>query len=77
MPVTIDLRLYASLASHMPANAQHYPITPGITVISVLQEIRVPLEDVKLIFVNGVRAEAQQILTGGERVGIFPPIGGG
>jgi molybdopterin converting factor small subunit len=36
-----------------------------------------PREKAKLIFINGVKAELTSTLEGGERVGIFPPVGGG
>ncbi len=77
MNTTIELRLFASLARYTPANAQNYPIPCGITVSRLLEKIQVPLQDIKLIFVNGVRVEPHHPLNGGERVGLFPPIGGG
>jgi sulfur carrier protein ThiS len=77
MDTTIDLKLFASLARHAPANAQNYPIPRGTTIAQLLEKIQVPLQDIKLIFVNGVRVEPHHPLNGGERVGLFPPIGGG
>jgi sulfur-carrier protein len=43
----------------------------------LLAKIQVPPADVKLIFINGVRGRLESRLHGGERVGIFPPVGGG
>lgn len=77
MQATIDIRLFANLAAHLPANAGQFPIVPGTTVGQVLAKISVPLPEAKLIFVNGVRAALETPLQGGERVGIFPPVGGG
>lgn len=76
-PTTIDLRLFATLAPHTPPNASRYPIEPGITVGQLLTHIQVPLADAKLIFVNSIKGDLFTRLNGGERVGIFPPVGGG
>jgi molybdopterin converting factor small subunit len=42
-----------------------------------LTALGVPLEEVQLVFVNGTKKEMDTVLTGGERVGVFPPVGGG
>jgi molybdopterin converting factor small subunit len=73
----IDLRLFATLAAHMPPEADHYPIECGITVGHLLERLRVPATDVKLVFINGTRGGLHSSLRGGERVGVFPPVGGG
>lgn len=76
-PTTIDLRLFASLSSHAPGDAAHHPITPGMPVEALLAQLQIPLSEAKLIFVNGIKGDPQTRLHGGERVGIFPPVGGG
>ena len=73
----IDLRLFASLASQTPENAAHYPIKAGTTIAQLLEEIKIPLKNARIIFINGIRSTMNAPLYGGERVGIFPPIGGG
>lgn len=73
----IEIRLFAALAACSPEQAQAFHITSGMTIGQVLTQIKVPLEQAKLIFVNGMRAQLDTCLKGGERVGIFPPVGGG
>jgi molybdopterin synthase sulfur carrier subunit len=73
----IELRLYATLAAQMPPRADHYPITSGTTVASLLEQLQVPAMEVKLVFINGKRSDLHSSLQGGERVGVFPPVGGG
>ena len=78
MPATIDIRLFASLKKYLPAgSACRYPVEPGTSLSVVLDQLRVPENEVKLIFVDGVKKDARVLLKGGERVGVFPPIGGG
>lgn len=77
MKATIDLKLFATLASHSPANATELAIEDGITIGQLIDRLDIPLPEAKLIFVNGVRKDLDTVLHGGERVGIFPPVGGG
>ena len=74
---SIELRLFATLASHTPPDALEYPIESGMRVGDLLEQVGVPLSEAKLIFINGARADADSCLYGKERVGIFPPVGGG
>lgn len=76
-PTTIDLRLFATLAAHMPPDAGQYPIESGTTVARLLERLGVPANEVKLIFIDGTRRDLHSPLQGGERVGLFPPVGGG
>lgn len=77
MEATIDLRLFATLAGHMPDNASRFPITEGMTVGQLIELLPIAVVEAKLIFVDGRRAQSETRLHGGERVGIFPPVGGG
>ena len=74
---TIDLRLFATLQKFSPDNSGAFPITAGATVRDVLEKINMPVEKAKLIFVDAVKKGLDSVLNGGERVGIFPPVGGG
>jgi molybdopterin synthase sulfur carrier subunit len=73
----IQLQLFASLKKFMPPSADNYAIETGMTVGALLTQLDVPQDQIKLVFVDGVRADLATNLTGGERVGIFPPVGGG
>ena len=77
MTETIDLRLFATLQKFTPENSDAFAIMPNATIREVLEQINVPVEKVKLIFVNGLKKDLDVKLCGGERVGIFPPVGGG
>ena len=77
MKATIDLKLFATLASHLPANATELAIEDGSTVGQLIDRLGIPLPEAKLIFVNGVRKDLDAVLHSGDRVGIFPPVGGG
>lgn len=73
----IDLRCFATLAPLAPANADAFPISPGETVATLIGRLGIPAEEVRIVFVNGANADLDQPLADGDRVGIFPPVGGG
>lgn len=77
----IELRLYASLAAFMPeqtgGNTLTMEVSNGTTIRDLLQQLKVPKKQVKVIFLNGVHASDGDILKEGDRVGIFPAVAGG
>ena len=77
MKVHIQIKLYADLNKFSPPYPDNYPIQKGITIQQLLEKIHLPTDKVRLIFINNVKGDLHSILKGGERVGIFPPIGGG
>lgn len=52
-------------------------IASGSTVANAAALLGIPQEDVKLIMVEGKGARWDTILQGNERLGLFPPVGGG
>ena len=43
----------------------------------IVTQLAIPAKDAKLIFINGVRKPLDTPLADGDRLGIFPPVGGG
>ena len=71
----IELRLFASLSVYMPEREDTdaiVDIKEGISIKELLEQLNVPPDSVKIIFINGVHAERDEILKEGDRVGIFP-----
>ncbi len=77
MTAHITIKLFATLKQFTPVASERYSIRPGITVKKLLEELGVPQEEVKLVFIDGVKSELGFVLKGGERIGIFPAVGGG
>ncbi|WP_432736014.1 MoaD/ThiS family protein [Maridesulfovibrio sp. FT414] len=75
--MTITLLCYATFAAKSPENAQNFPIEEGETVSGVLDKIGIPIDEVKIVFINGVSSKFDAVLSDGDRVGIFPAVGGG
>ncbi len=73
----IQLKLFATLRAYTPDNAEAYPIEPGMTVQDIITRLDIPIGEAKLVFVNSTRRDFDATLDDGDRVGIFPPVGGG
>ncbi|MBL7180501.1 MAG: MoaD/ThiS family protein [Pseudomonadota bacterium] len=77
MQTFITVKLFATLSNFTPLSAEKYTIAPGTSVRMLLEQLGVAANEVRLIFINGRKGDLASILQGGERVGIFPPVGGG
>ncbi|RJQ56942.1 MAG: MoaD/ThiS family protein [Desulfobacteraceae bacterium] len=78
MKTCIQLKLFATLKRFLPeAESDRFALDRDITVRDLLSKIGIPETEVKLIFIDGKKAAFETVLSGGERVGIFPPVGGG
>jgi molybdopterin converting factor small subunit len=77
MPASIQIKLFATMASKLPADADQYPIRGQTAVKDLLSELGIPAHQAKLIFINGRKAGPDTLLQDGDRLGVFPPVGGG
>lgn len=76
----LEVRLYATLRQAAPASPDgvvSLDVPDGATVAQILSLIKIDPADVRMIMVNGVAAELDQTLKYGDRLGLFPPLGGG
>ncbi|MGD8366506.1 MAG: MoaD/ThiS family protein [Desulfobacterales bacterium] len=73
----IRIKLFATLAPKLPADADRYPIGEQTSVADVLADLQIPENQAKLIFVNGRKTAKDVRLEDGDRLGVFPPVGGG
>ena len=77
METYIELKLFATLNRYQPPTADRYPIRSGMRVADLTDELGIPAKEAKLIFIDGRQGRPETILQAGQRVGIFPPVGGG
>lgn len=77
MSLHVQINLFATLRRRLPAAADRFPVDPGTTVADLREALGIGAGEVKLIFVNGVRSDPGRVLEEGDRVGMFPPVGGG
>jgi molybdopterin synthase sulfur carrier subunit len=77
----VRVKLYANLSRTLSHTAPGIPfefeVPHGATVGDLVNELKLPREEVKLFFVNGRARPIDWPLEPGDEVGIFPLIGGG
>lgn len=60
-----------------PSEGIEVSLEGGTTLAALLERLRIPREQVKIVMVDGVHASLDDVLKGDERVALFPPVGGG
>ncbi len=79
--ITVQVRLYATLRRLRPdlglGEALPVELEEGATVGRLFQEMALPENEVKIVFVNNLVRERDHVLADGDELGIFPPVGGG
>jgi molybdopterin synthase sulfur carrier subunit len=77
----VRVKLYATLSRHFNNAAPGIPfeieLPNDATVADLVNELKLPREEVKLFFVKGRARLIDWPLESGDEVGIFPLIGGG
>ncbi len=85
MSHSVTLKLYASLAVHLPSGAERntisVPVDNKTTVWELIDAHSVPREACHLVLVNGLflppASRGEKILADGDTVAVWPPVAGG
>ena len=75
--IKIELKLFVTLSKYLPKDSECLEIPEGTNVGNLILDLGIPRELVKLIFINGKRKDSKYRLKNNDRVGLFPPVGGG
>jgi len=79
--ITVNVKLFATLRRHYPHLGIGEPmpveLPEGTTVGQLIEHLRLPADEVKVVFANGLVQGGESVLNDGDEVGIFPPVGGG
>jgi sulfur carrier protein ThiS len=73
----ITVKLHASLRPYGKSDSKYglFPLETSekATVRQVLRELGIPPEKVRMILLNGKGVDSETILSGGDRIALFPP----
>ncbi len=79
--VQVRVYLYATLRAFNAAaggdTGAEMEVPDGTSIADLYGLLGIPEGHVKQAFVNGRRQDPDYVLRDGDRVGVFPPIGGG
>ena len=77
----IEVRLYANLRDLHPEAGKEGELTVSLNdnsnVSALIGKLNLPRKEISLVMVNGKHQKDDFVLKDGDRVGIFPLIGGG
>ena len=77
----VEVRLYASLRKYHPTRGSSEALSMELrdktNLENLLDKLKIPKEEIAVIMVNGNRAEKSYFPEDGDRIGLFPLIGGG
>ena len=77
MKISIELKLFATLQEFAPHASSTQLLEAGTDVRTLVQQLGIPEKKAKLIFINSRKVTLDSVLKDGDRLGIFPPVGGG
>lgn len=79
--ITTEVRAFATLRQFVPAaqvgEAVKIELAEGAQLQELVARLNIPLDEVKVIMVNGRAQALDYTLQDHDRVGIFPAVGGG
>jgi molybdopterin synthase sulfur carrier subunit len=74
----VTVNLYAGLREFIDgAQSIDVELEPGVTIGQVIEQLGVPIEKTRIIFLNNRAAEPTTPINPGDQLSIFPAIGGG
>ncbi len=76
----IEVRLYATLRRHTPQQPNGclaLELKQGATVREAVSLLGIDPAEIHLLMLNGVSAALDSVLAENDRLGLFPPVGGG
>jgi sulfur carrier protein ThiS len=79
--MSVSVKLSTTLRSRAPGydplaglELEH---APGLTAAGVMDRLGIPPREVKVVMINGRSAAPESPVADGDRVGLFPAVGGG
>ena len=74
--MVVEVRLFATFREGR-FNEKKLELPEGSSVSALLEYLKIPQEDAKILIVNGLAVSAEHKLSHHDVVAIFPPIAGG
>ncbi|OBQ51582.1 MoaD/ThiS family protein [Halodesulfovibrio spirochaetisodalis] len=72
----IEVKCFATLSEFTP-EGNMLAVENGATIQQVITLLGINVEDVKIMFINGKHEALESVLKEGDRLGLFPAVGGG
>jgi len=76
MYMKLSVKLFATLREGRGKQLD-VEIDNGLSVLKVIEKLGIKKNDVSIILVNGINTNVDAVLSDGDTLSLFPPIGGG
>jgi molybdopterin converting factor small subunit len=77
----VKVKVFADLRQYIPelglGESLDVQVASGVTIRQLFEQLEIPESEIKLAFVNGISREFEDILSDGDEVSFFSPVGGG
>jgi sulfur carrier protein ThiS len=77
----VEVTVFATLRKYLPdlpvGGSKYIEVDPGATPADLIQILGLPAEEVKIVFLNHVLTELDEIVEDGDRIAFAPAIAGG
>jgi sulfur carrier protein ThiS len=79
MPVNVMLSttLRNCVPGYQPATGLSLEWPKALSVRELAENLNLPLDEIKIVMLNGRHASFEHIIHDGDRIGYFPAVGGG
>jgi molybdopterin converting factor small subunit len=79
--IQIEVRLFAHLRGLLPSESRgvkKLEVKNDLTIDNLLDEIGIIEKEIMIVMINGIRKlDYNESMKEGDRVAVFPPVGGG
>jgi len=78
--MVVEVRLFATLRRYTPSDPSgviKVDVPEGISVLDLATYLKIDPAEIHLVMVNGIGRGLGEVIKSGDRVGLFPPVGGG
>lgn len=77
LTVKLSTTLRDYVPGYVPEAGLQVKMPEGSSVAQLAQKVGLPLQEIKIIMVNGRQQTLDELLRDGDRVAYFPAVGGG
>ena len=77
LTVKLSTTLRDCVPGYKPEEGLSLDMPEGNTAESLARHLGLPLQDIKIVMINGRQRKAGDLLRDGDRVAFFPAVGGG
>lgn len=79
--MSVHIKLSTTLRDHVPGYNPLEGITLDLdapaTAAELAEKLHLPIQDIKIVMLNGTHADLASVVSDGDRLAFFPAVGGG